>query len=180
MRCVDAVCLVVNSDQLYEPERQLETIFVFASRNFKRGMRCEHLKAVGKALEAVFQLILQGDEWSETSVEAWNWIWRNISSCLSKELEALETGLCDVVITNWNTVKEQTDIETLGQRFWTQLNIEAPEQTHIFRRYTHTHTRARARTHARTRTHTHARTRTHTHTHAPPIQLGSTRHQRGW
>jgi hemoglobin-like flavoprotein len=122
------------TDQLYEPERQLETIFVFGSRNFKHGMRSEHLKAVGKALEAVFQLILQGDEWSEKSVESWNWLWRIISTNLGKELEALETGMCDVVITNWNTVKGKTDIETLGQRFWTQLNNEAPEQTHIFRR----------------------------------------------
>jgi len=42
--------------------------------------------------------------------------------------------MCDIVITNWNTVKGKTDIDTLGQRFWTQLNNEAPEQTHIFRR----------------------------------------------
>ena len=38
----------ITSDQLYEPEKQMEMIFVFASRYFKRGMRAEHLKAVGK------------------------------------------------------------------------------------------------------------------------------------
>jgi len=36
------------------------------------------------------------------------WMWRNITGPLGKELEALETGLYDIVITNWDTVKEIT------------------------------------------------------------------------
>eukprot|EP00802_Teleaulax_amphioxeia_P004181 Tamp_04185.p1 GENE.Tamp_04185~~Tamp_04185.p1 ORF type:complete len:777 (+),score=205.16 Tamp_04185:586-2916(+) len=109
-------------------------IFVFAHANFKQGFRSTHLKAVGKALEAVFQLILQGEEWNAKAVEAWQWFWSIISSTMQSELEALETHLCDVVLLNWEQVKDTTDVESLGQKFWVQLNDEAPEQTKIFRR----------------------------------------------
>ena len=36
------------------------------------------------------------------------WMWRSITGPLGKELQALETGLYDIVITNWDTVKEIT------------------------------------------------------------------------
>jgi hemoglobin-like flavoprotein len=122
------------TDQLFEPEKQIEVIFVFAHANFKKGLRTMHLKAVGKALEAVFQLILQGEEWNAKAVQAWSWFWSIVSSTMHLELEALETGLCDEVLINWEKVKTTTDVESLGQKFWVQLNDEAPEQTKIFRR----------------------------------------------
>ena len=52
--------LFLGSENMYEPEAQMEFIFVFASREYRKGFRSTHLKAVGKAMEAVFQLILQG------------------------------------------------------------------------------------------------------------------------
>lgn len=132
----NAVWELVNrcTDQLFEPEKQIEVIFVFAHSNFKKGLRSMHLKAVGKALEAVFQLILQGEEWNAKAVQAWSWFWNIVSSTMQAELEALETRLCDEVLINWEKVKTTTDVESLGQKFWVQLNDEAPEQTKIFRR----------------------------------------------
>ena len=56
-------CLFLGSENMYEPEAQMEFIFVFASREYRKGFRSTHVKAVGKAMEAVFQLILQGAVW---------------------------------------------------------------------------------------------------------------------
>ncbi len=72
------------AELMFEPEKQNELIFVYANRYFRRGMRQRHLPMVGNAIEAVFAIILQGDEWTHERRYCWVWLWNNISITLDK------------------------------------------------------------------------------------------------
>jgi hemoglobin-like flavoprotein len=72
------------AELMFEPEKQNELIFVYANRYFRRGMRQRHLPMVGNAIEAVFAIILQGDEWTHERRYCWVWLWNNISITLGK------------------------------------------------------------------------------------------------
>jgi hemoglobin-like flavoprotein len=82
---VELWAFVLKAAQLmFEPEKQHELIFVYANRYFRRGMRHRHLAMVGNAIEAVFAIILQGDEWTRDRRRCWVWLWNNISITLGK------------------------------------------------------------------------------------------------
>jgi len=72
------------AELMFEPEKQNELIFVYANRYFRRGMRQRHLPMVGNAIEAVFAIILQGDEWTHERRYCWVWLWNNISITMGK------------------------------------------------------------------------------------------------
>uniref|UniRef100_A0A7S4PAX6 Globin family profile domain-containing protein n=3 Tax=Guillardia theta TaxID=55529 RepID=A0A7S4PAX6_GUITH len=118
---------------VWEPEKQLEQIFVYAPTFYACGMRSEHLKAIAQSLESGVASVI-GEDWGEHMSDSLRWVWKMISDSLSSELDGLREKRSEIVLHQWQHMKDNVDVEYLGEVFWKHLNNISPEQTHLFRR----------------------------------------------
>jgi len=117
---------------VWEPERQQEKIYVICCNFFRRGMRSGHIKMFGEALrETIIEAM--GPQNDESLIRAWDWFWREQSQGLMRDLDSFDRGTPELIAANWNKIVATCEIERLGHIFWTQVNHEAPEQTHLYR-----------------------------------------------
>mmetsp|Transcript_2496 Transcript_2496/g.5982 ORF Transcript_2496/g.5982 Transcript_2496/m.5982 type:complete len:1471 (-) Transcript_2496:34-4446(-) len=119
---------------VWEPEQQIEQVYIFAPRLYRWGMRAPHVSTVGEAFENAAKATLGKERWTALVNDSFRWYWRSISKALSGELLGFESKRNEVVMLSWETVKQRTDVEELGRIFWKHLNDLSPEQTHLFRR----------------------------------------------
>jgi len=118
---------------VWDPEKQMEIVAICAPRLFSWGMREKHLKDVWLAIERAISKTAES-LFDERMISSLRWFWKGISEALQEEFNALENGYNDTVLSSWELVKQRTEVQELGEKFWKYLNCMSPEQTNLFRR----------------------------------------------
>ncbi|EKX33177.1 hypothetical protein GUITHDRAFT_120658 [Guillardia theta CCMP2712] len=119
---------------VWEPEKQVEKVYIYAPRFYKRGIRSENLKGLGYSFEVALKNTVGEENWGEHMSDSIRWLWQTLVESLTNELNGLKTSRGELILEHWQEVRVNTDIEDLGSIFWKHLNDESPEQTHLFRR----------------------------------------------
>ncbi|EKX39126.1 hypothetical protein GUITHDRAFT_143733 [Guillardia theta CCMP2712] len=122
-----------TGQNVWDPEKQMEIVAICAPRLFAWGMREKHLKDVWLAIERAITKTAES-LFDERMISSLRWFWKSISEALQEEFNASENGYNDLVLSSWDIVRQRTEVQELGEKFWKYLNCMSPEQTNLFRR----------------------------------------------